>query len=159
MPITHTALPPSSSLFPPPLRAAPSSAPLRQQETSYPFACAAINIVYMLADVMKLKRPGGGEARSNEPGAVQMRATCVLCACYAALYVTCCLLRVCACGGVLEKKSVVASTMCTLCDVMHALCGAWSVNIPTPTLHQSSARPKPQTTSTTPPAEHPQQAR
>jgi len=44
-------------------------------ETSYPFACAAINVVFMLADIMKLKRPGSGEARSNESEAALMRAT------------------------------------------------------------------------------------
>jgi hypothetical protein len=44
-------------------------------ETSYPFACAAINVVFMLTDMMKLKRPGSGEARSNEPDAALMRAT------------------------------------------------------------------------------------
>jgi hypothetical protein len=44
-------------------------------ETSYPFACAAINVVFMLTDIMKLKRPGSGEARSNEPDAALMRAT------------------------------------------------------------------------------------
>lgn len=33
----------------------------------------------MLADIMKLKRPGSGEARSNEPEAALMRATYVPC--------------------------------------------------------------------------------
>ena len=44
-------------------------------ETSYPFACATINVVFMLTDMMKLKRPGSGEALSNEPAAALMRAT------------------------------------------------------------------------------------
>ena len=56
-------------------------------ETSYPFACAAINVVFMLTDIMKLKRPGSGEARSNEPDAVLMCATYVaLLSCCRVLY-------------------------------------------------------------------------
>jgi hypothetical protein len=31
--------------------------------------------MFMLTDIMKLKRAGSGEARSNEPDAVLMRAT------------------------------------------------------------------------------------
>ena len=30
-------------------------------ESSYPFACAAINVVFMLTDLMKLQRSGDGE--------------------------------------------------------------------------------------------------